>query len=104
MDDASAPVLLTEDLGPVRRLTMNRAEALNALNHDLTEAIGEAIAAAGRDAAVSVVILRGAGRAFCAGYDLNEDADEGTLDAQAWHEGWPPGPAGCSRSSTARSR
>ena len=34
---------------------------------------------------MSVVILRGAGRAFCSGYDLNEDADEGELDARAWH-------------------
>ncbi|HEX6399820.1 MAG TPA: enoyl-CoA hydratase-related protein [Actinomycetota bacterium] len=86
-------MLLIEDLGPVRRLTMNRPEALNALNHPLTEAIAEAIGAAGRDPAVSVVILRGAGRAFCAGYDLNEDADEGTLDAQGWHEGLARGTA-----------
>jgi enoyl-CoA hydratase len=34
-----------------------------------------------------VVILRGAGRAFCAGYDLNEDAAEGELDARHWHKG-----------------
>ncbi len=83
-DDAS--VLLTEDLGPVRRLTMNRERAVNALNHELVEAISEAIRAAGADDAVSVVILRGAGRAFCAGYDLNEDAGAGPLDAKHWHE------------------
>jgi enoyl-CoA hydratase/carnithine racemase len=65
---------------------MNRPKALNALSHDLMEALAAAIEEAGRDDAVSVVILRGAGRAFCAGYDLNEDADEGVLDARAWHE------------------
>jgi enoyl-CoA hydratase len=86
VSDAPEPVLLTEDIGPVRRLTMNRPGQLNALNHDLTEALSAAIRDAGHDEAVSVVILRGAGRAFCAGYDLTEDADEGTLDAQAWHE------------------
>ena len=32
-------------------------------------------------------MLRGAGRAFCAGYDLTEDADEGELDAASWHAG-----------------
>ena len=32
-----------------------------------------------------VVVLAAAGRAFCAGYDLNEDADEGELDARGWH-------------------
>ena len=81
-----APVLLTEDLGPVRRLTMNRERALNALNGEMTDAISRAIGAAGEDDAVSVVILRGAGRAFCAGYDLNEDAGAGPLDAKHWHE------------------
>lgn len=89
MSDAVAPaepVLLVEDLGPVRRLTMNRPRALNALNGELIEAISAAIDAAGHDDAVSVVILRGAGRAFCAGYDLNEDASGGVHDAKYWHQ------------------
>jgi enoyl-CoA hydratase len=84
--DADAePVLLVDDLGPVRRLTMNRPKALNALNGPLTEAISGAIRAAGSDPSVSVVILRAAGRAFCAGYDLTEDAEGGVMDARAWH-------------------
>ena len=33
-----------------------------------------------------MIILRGAGRAFCAGYDLTEDASGGVLDARRWHE------------------
>ena len=86
MSDSVEPVLLVEDLGPVRRLTMNRPQALNALNAELTGAIAEAIHHAGEDAGVSVVILRAAGRAFSAGYDLNEDASGGTLDARTWHE------------------
>ena len=85
MSDAE-PVLLVEDIGPVRRLTMNRPQALNALDHSLTDAISDAIRAAGTDDGVSVVILRGAGRAFCAGYDLTEDAAEGELDARRWHD------------------
>jgi enoyl-CoA hydratase len=85
-DAENEPVLLIEDLGPVRRLTMNRARALNALNGELVDAISDAIRRAGDDEAVSVVILRGAGRAFCAGYDLNEDARGGALDARHWHE------------------
>jgi enoyl-CoA hydratase/carnithine racemase len=79
------PVVLVEDLGPVRRLTMNRPSAMNALNGALIQGLSEAIRTAGDDPEIHVVILRGAGRAFCAGYDLNEDADEGELDAAHWH-------------------
>jgi enoyl-CoA hydratase/carnithine racemase len=85
-DVAAEAVLLQEDLGSVRRLTMNRPAALNALNAELTDALSAAIQGAGTDDGVSVVILRGAGRAFCAGYDLNEDASGGVLDARHWHE------------------
>jgi enoyl-CoA hydratase len=85
-DVAAEAVLLQEDLGSVRRLTMNRPAALNALNAELTDALSAAIRGAGSDDGVSVVILRGAGRAFCAGYDLNEDASGGVPDARHWHE------------------
>jgi len=80
------PVLLVEDLGPVRRLTMNRPKALNALNGELVDAMSEALGAAAEDDAVRVIVLRGAGRAFCAGYDLNEDAAGGVMDSARWHE------------------
>ena len=87
-DAASAvePVLLVEDIGPVRRLTMNRPKALNALNRELMDALIDALHTAGEDPSVRVVILRGGGRAFCAGYDLTEDAAGGILDPQHWHE------------------
>jgi enoyl-CoA hydratase/carnithine racemase len=85
--DASedGPVLLAEDLGPVRRLTLNRPASLNALSGELMDALDKAFAAAADDDEVRVVILRGAGRAFCAGYDLKQDAEEGTKDAAEWH-------------------
>jgi enoyl-CoA hydratase len=84
-DIEADPLVLVNDVGPVRRLTMNRPDALNALNGPLTDAISGAIRAAGSDPSVSVVILRAAGRAFCAGYDLTEDAEGGVMDARAWH-------------------
>jgi enoyl-CoA hydratase len=85
-DDASSsePVLLIDDIGPVRRLTLNRPRALNALNGELVEALSGAMAEAAGDDAVSVLILRGAGRAFCAGYDLEEDAGAGPMDSAKW--------------------
>jgi enoyl-CoA hydratase len=79
------PVLLAEDLGPLRRLTLNRPASLNALSGELMDALDEAFAAAANDDEVRVVILRGAGRAFCAGYDLKQDAEEGAMDAAEWH-------------------
>jgi enoyl-CoA hydratase/carnithine racemase len=78
------PVLLVEDLGPVRRLTLNRPASLNALTAELMEALEATFDEAAGDDDVRVVVLRGAGRAFCAGYDLNQDAEEGTKDAAEW--------------------
>jgi enoyl-CoA hydratase len=78
------PVLLIEDLGPVRRLTLNRPASLNALTAELMEALEAAFDEAAGDDDVRVVVLRGAGRAFCAGYDLNQDAAEGTKGAAEW--------------------
>jgi enoyl-CoA hydratase len=84
-NDAAEPVLLVEDVGPVRRLTMNRVKALNALNGPLMEALMGALDDAAAAESVSVIVLRGAGRAFSAGYDLNEDASGGELDSVGWH-------------------
>lgn len=78
------PVLQSEDLGPVRRLTLHRPASLNALNAELMEALEAAFDEAAEDDDVRVVVLRGTGRAFCAGYDLNQDAEEGTKDAAEW--------------------
>jgi len=78
-------VVLTEDLGHVRRLTMNRPSALNALNGALMDGLMDALDAAATVDAVRVMILRGAGRAFCSGYDLAEDAEGGEIDAREWH-------------------
>ena len=78
-------VLLVEDVGPVRRLTLNRPEKLNALSSALVEALSDALAAAAADVDVRVVVIRGAGRAFCAGYDLIEDAAFAAgADVAAW--------------------
>ena len=68
-------LMLSEDRGAVRILTMNRPDKLNALNTPLTQALLDSLEAADRDPAVRAVVLAGAGRAFCAGADLSEFAD-----------------------------
>lgn len=75
------PVLLIEKSDGIAVLTLNRPGAMNALNTPLRTALAEALAALKDDAETEVVILTGAGRAFCAGLDLKElanpDAPEG---------------------------
>lgn len=68
-------VMLVENRGAVCILTMNRPQKLNALDTPLTEALLAWLREADRDEAVSVVILTGAGRAFCAGADVGEFKD-----------------------------
>ena len=65
-------VMLSEDRGRVRILTLNRPEKLNALNTALTEALLAWLKESDRDESVAVVVLTGAGRAFCAGADVGE--------------------------------
>jgi len=65
-------VLLIEDRGPVRILTMNRPEKRNALNSELTNALLDALRAADQDESVACIVLTGAGPGFCAGADLSE--------------------------------
>jgi enoyl-CoA hydratase len=51
-------------------ITLNRPDKLNAISRELQQALTEAFARADADPATSVVLLRAAGRSFCAGYDI----------------------------------
>ena len=63
--------VLIEDEGAVRTLTMNRSERRNALTPEMQEELIAAFEAAGAEPGVRVVVLTGAGQAFCAGLDLS---------------------------------
>jgi len=65
-------ILLIEDKGPVRVLTLNRPEKRNALDTALTSALLESLRRTDADETVRCVVLTGAGPAFCAGADLGE--------------------------------
>ena len=56
----------------VLTLTLNRPQVFNALSEDLLDALKSALETAAKDSAVRVVVIRAAGRAFCAGHDLKE--------------------------------
>jgi 2-(1,2-epoxy-1,2-dihydrophenyl)acetyl-CoA isomerase len=67
---APAPVLLESRERSIVTLTMNRQSRLNALNDHLSLALNDTLTRLAADSTVHVVILTGAGRAFCAGGDL----------------------------------
>jgi enoyl-CoA hydratase len=73
--------LIYEKTGRIARITLNRPEALNAITRDTPREIRLAVEIANDDNAVHVIVLSGAGRAFCAGYDLKLYAEAaGTND------------------------
>lgn len=65
-------VLIERDGNGIVMLTLNRPEKRNALSIALIDALQAAVDAAGREPGNRVIILRGAGRVFCAGLDLQE--------------------------------
>jgi 2-(1,2-epoxy-1,2-dihydrophenyl)acetyl-CoA isomerase len=75
-DPADPAPILKSAAGGVLTLTLNRPSALNSLNRALMEQFRDALAVAAADASVRALIITGAGRGFCAGADLVEQADK----------------------------
>ncbi len=69
--------------GAVRTVQLNRPHRLNAINPDLVRDLCAAIAAGNADEATRVMVLCGAGRAFCAGDDLKEFDSQAETEAEA---------------------
>jgi enoyl-CoA hydratase/carnithine racemase len=70
------PVLLRSDAEGVAGLTLNRPDQYNALSRELLERLQAELDQIKDDPGVRVVVITGAGRAFCAGHDLKEMAGE----------------------------
>ena len=77
--------MLYENDGDLIRLTLNRPQALNAVNYRGTLELHEAAQAIHDDPTAGAVIIRGAGRAFCSGIDLKELAAGETPQAYFYH-------------------
>jgi enoyl-CoA hydratase len=84
--------VLYERDGRIARITLNRPEVLNAIDDEVPLMLAECVARANAEAGVHVIVLSGAGRAFCAGYDLAYYAEaaggEGNAVTQAMP--WDP--------------
>jgi len=70
-DTSANTTVLYEAAGGIARLTLNRAEKRNALNDELIAALKESITRAGKDEAVSTILIAAAGADFCSGADLS---------------------------------
>jgi enoyl-CoA hydratase len=68
----SYETLLYATHGPVATITLNRPETLNTIVPPMPDEVAASVEEAVRDPEVKVIVLRGAGRAFCAGYDFGE--------------------------------
>ena len=72
MPGEDEPYVVRTDQGGVATLTLNRAKQFNALSQAMIGALQGHLDAISADAAVRVVVIAGAGKAFCAGHDLKE--------------------------------
>lgn len=78
--------------GRIGRVTLNRPDVLNAIDDRLPQQLADCISAANADENVRVIVLSGAGRAFCAGYDLTfyAEASDGEGAALTQDMPWDP--------------
>lgn len=72
MTDAAEPILLRHDHDGVVSLTLNRPKAFNSLSYELLGLLQDELARIAEDPRARVVVIAGAGKAFCAGHDLKE--------------------------------
>ena len=65
-------VLMRHEAGGVATLTLNRPDQFNSLSTELLTGLQAALDAIAQDVSVRVVVIEGAGKAFCAGHDLKQ--------------------------------
>lgn len=82
--------VLYERDGRIARITLNRPEMLNAIDDDVPRELAAAVERADRDEHVHVIVLSGAGRAFCAGYDLTYYAEAAGANSVTQDMPWDP--------------
>ena len=81
--------VMYESKDRVATITLNRPERFNAISEAMPEDIASAFGHASNDDSVHVVVLTGAGRGFCGGYDLKAFAEKPW--SQSWNSGYALG-------------
>lgn len=81
--------ILYDTSGAIATITLNRPDYLNAIVRPMWTQLDHYVAEANRDPDVKVIVLRGAGRAFCAGFDFGADGDLAAVRGEG--RAWDPG-------------
>src|SRR5215831_14070201 len=82
MSDSTQPRYVNfERSGSIARITLDRPDKLNAINHELGLQLWEAFARCQEDMSIRAIILAGAGRAFCAGDELGRERTQSEEDS-----------------------
>jgi len=76
--------------GRVARIVLNRPDVLNAIDDDVPQQLADCVARANADDNLHVIVLSGAGRAFCAGYDLKAYAETSGENSVTQDMPWDP--------------
>jgi enoyl-CoA hydratase len=84
------PRVLYQRDGRIARITLNRPEVMNAIDDQLPVELEAAVGKANTDPKAHVIVLAGAGRAFCAGYDLTYYAQAAGTNAGVQDMPWDP--------------
>ena len=84
------PTVLYEKKGRVAYIILNRPDRLNAINDEMPPEIERAVQRADNDPNVHVMILEGAGKAFCSGYDLSEYGEQNSTSSVIQDMPWDP--------------
>ena len=87
--ESTSPIIY-EQSGRIARITLNRPDVLNAINEALPSALEAAVIRANADESTRVIILSGAGRAFCSGYDLDVFAESPGTNPVIQEMPWDP--------------
>jgi enoyl-CoA hydratase len=88
--EASMSKVIYEKDGRIGRVTLNRPDVLNAIDDELPGALANCVERANADPGVHVIVLSGAGRAFCAGYDLTAYAQTAGANNVTQDMPWDP--------------
>lgn len=79
-------VMVTQLDTHIGEITLNRPDSLNTFTLDLASALNDALLGLDADAGVRVIIVKGAGKAFCAGIDVGDFFDKSTMAYREWIE------------------